>query len=378
MIEKITSLEKVLTHLKHIYVGKDQIIDLLGLSLIAGENIFLYGPPGTAKSAIVKSLSKQIENGKNFDYLLTKFTEPNEIFGPINIQKLREGELVTNIENMLPEASIVFLDELFNANSAILNSLLTSLNEKTFRKGKETFILPTLMFISASNHLPDEEALEALFDRFVVRVKCDYVEPALLIDVLTKGRNLQKNTLEDKPTITIEDIVELQSFARTLDTSPIHQQYSNVVKNLRNAGISISDRRAVKLLNLIASSAILSHRDYVIDSDLWVLKHIWDNEEEIEILESVIDEFLNHLPTNDLSHSQALQNHLPNPEELHNQLKKLVEEWNNDEINLEQKNNVKDKLRILQSRIQWLKNQEKKEYIQQEIDKLWSQILISI
>ncbi len=378
MTEKITSLENVLAHLKHMYIGKDQVIDLLGLSLIAGENIFLYGPPGTAKSAIVNSLSKLIENGKKFDYLLTKFTEPNEIFGPINIQKLREGELITNIENMLPEASIVFLDELFNANSAILNSLLTSLNEKTFRKGKETFYLPTLMFISASNHLPDEEALEALFDRFVVRAKCDYVEPNLLIDVLTKGRNLQKNTLKNTPSITTEDIAHLQNFSRTLDTFPVHQQYSNVIKNLRNVGISISDRRAVRLLNLIAASAILSHRDYVINSDLWVLKHIWDNEEEIEILESVIDDFLNNLPTEDHSHPLALQNSLPNPEELHNQLKKLIEEWNNEELNLEQKNNVKDKLRILQSRTQWLKNQEKKEYIQQEIDKLWNQILISI
>ncbi len=105
-----------------------------------------------------------------FDYLLTRFTEPNELFGPFDIRKLREGDLVTNTEGMLPEADFVFLDELLNANSAILNSLLMALNERSFRRGRETRKLPALMFVGASNSLPEDGALGALFDRFLLRV----------------------------------------------------------------------------------------------------------------------------------------------------------------------------------------------------------------
>ncbi|MCA9220956.1 MAG: AAA family ATPase, partial [Planctomycetales bacterium] len=109
--------------MKSAFVGKDEIIDLLGVSLVAGENLFILGPPGTAKSALVQDLARRVD-GPMFDYLLTRFTEPNELFGPFDIRRLREGDLVTNTEGMLPEAAFVFLDELLNANSAILNSLL--------------------------------------------------------------------------------------------------------------------------------------------------------------------------------------------------------------------------------------------------------------
>jgi MoxR-like ATPase len=165
-MENIEKLNNVLKHIKDSFVGKDEIIDLLGISLIARENAFLLGPPGTAKSAIVRALSTCISDGKNFEYLLTRFTEPGELFGPFDIRKLKEGDLVTNTEGMMPEASMVFLDEIFNANSAILNSLLTALNERIFRRGKETKKLPALMFIGASNVLPEDESLNALLDRF--------------------------------------------------------------------------------------------------------------------------------------------------------------------------------------------------------------------
>jgi len=171
-MNNIEKLNAVLNYIKDAFVGKDEIIDLLGISLVAKENAFLLGPPGTAKSAIVRMLARCIEGGSNFEYLLTRFTEPNEIFGPFDIRKLKEGELVTNTEGMLPEASLVFLDEIFNANSAILNSLLMALNEKIFRRGRETRQLPALMFVGASNILPEDEALNALLDRFLIRIEC--------------------------------------------------------------------------------------------------------------------------------------------------------------------------------------------------------------
>src|SRR4051812_28108414 len=160
--------------MKRTFVGKDEIVDLMGVALVAGENLFLLGPPGTAKTALVHQLGARL-HGQFFEYLLTRFTEPNELFGPFDIRRLREGELVTNTEGMLPEASLVFLDELLNANCAILNSLLTVLNERTLRRGRETLAVPALIFIGASNHLPEEDSLRALFDRFLMRINCDHV-----------------------------------------------------------------------------------------------------------------------------------------------------------------------------------------------------------
>src|SRR5688572_26852601 len=158
--------------LKSRFIEKDDILDLMAVCLVARENLFLLGPPGTAKTALVHNLARSL-HVRAFDYLLTRFTEPNELFGPFDIRKLREGELVTNTEGMLPEAEFVFLDELLNANSAILNSLLMVLNERIFRRGRETRRLPLLMVVGASNRLPEDDALAALFDRFLLRVRCD-------------------------------------------------------------------------------------------------------------------------------------------------------------------------------------------------------------
>jgi len=165
-MSNLEKLKAVLDYIKSVFVDKDEIINLFGICLLAKENAFLLGPPGTAKSALVRTLSSCIKEGKNFEYLLTRFTEPNEIFGPFDIRKLKDGELTTNTDGMLPEASLIFLDEIFNANSAILNSLLMALNERIFRRGKEVRKLPALIFVGASNSLPEDESLNALLDRF--------------------------------------------------------------------------------------------------------------------------------------------------------------------------------------------------------------------
>ncbi|MCU0469303.1 MAG: AAA family ATPase [Arcicella sp.] len=376
-MNSISKLNQVLVYVKESFVGKDEIIDLLGISLLARENAFLLGPPGTAKSAIIRMLAKGVENGNNFEYLLTRFTEPNEIFGPFDIRKLKDGELVTNTEGMMPEASMVFLDEIFNANSAILNSLLMALNERIFRRGKETRKLPALMFVGASNVLPEDETLNALLDRFLIRVKCDYVNPDLLENVLVGGWNLQRDDDATMPTITPKEIQELQQLSKTVDLTTIRKQYVDLIHNLRNTGIKISDRRAVKIQNLLVASALICGRMEVIPSDFWVMKYIWDTEEQIEILAGIIDGVIGK-EISPQSHPQALFNKVPNSEELVKEVLMLTEKWDNGGLTFEEQNVIKDKLRYVQNRSGWIKNQEHRQHIEQKIETLWHKILQTI
>lgn len=377
MNNKIDKLNQVFRFVKESFIGKDEIIDLLGICLIAKENAFLLGPPGTAKSAIIRLLSNCIENGKNFEYLLTRFTEPNEIFGPFDIRKLKEGELVTNTEGMMPEASMVFFDEIFNANSAILNSLLMALNEKIFRRGKETKKLPALMFVGASNVLPEDEALNALLDRFLIRIKCDYVDADLLEEVLLAGWKLENNNVNEKPSIFPEEIKELQQLCRKVDLSPIRKQYVDLIHNLRNTGIKVSDRRAVKIQNLLAASALMCNRTEAILSDFWVLKYIWDTEEQIEILAGIIDTIIEK-DKEPMAHPQALFNKIPNAEELVKEVLMLTNKWESGTLSFEEQNVIKDKLRYVQTRCNWIKNNEHKQHIQTEIESLWHKMLQTI
>ncbi len=376
-MNKTEKLSKVLRYIKDTFVGKDEIIDLLGICLVAKENAFLLGPPGTAKSAIVRTLSQCIEEGKNFEYLLTRFTEPNEIFGPFDIRKLKAGDLVTNTEGMLPEASMIFLDEIFNANSAILNSLLMALNEKIFRRGKETRKIPALMFVGASNQLPEDESLNALLDRFLIRVRCDYVNPDLLEEVLLAGRKLEKNEPTKMPSIKPADIIAMQEQTKSIDLSVIRKPYVDLIHNLRNTGVKVSDRRAVKVQNLIAASALMCGRDAATLSDLWVLKYIWDTEEQIEILAGVIDTIIEKDDAPD-AHPQALFNKIPNAEELMKEVNLLTEKWNTGSLSFEEQNVIKDKLRYVQTRCGWIKNQEHKQHLTTEIESLWKQMLQAV
>jgi MoxR-like ATPase len=375
-MDKIDKLKLILQHLKETFVGKNEIIDLLGIGLLARENAFLLGPPGTAKSAIVRAFSNCIFDGKNFEYLLTRFTEPNEIFGPFDIRKLKDGEMITNIEGMMPEASMVFLDEIFNANSAILNSLLMSLNEKVFRRGKETIILPVLMFVGASNQLPEDEALSALLDRFLIRINCDYVDPDLLDQVLIAGRKLEVNQVIEIPTISALEIKELQQLCKKIDLSTIQKPYVNAVHALRNVGVKVSDRRAVKLQNLIASSAMMCGRTAAILSDLWVLKYIWDTEEQIETIEAIVNQIIESDSASQI-HPQAMKNKVPDAEELMKEIMQLKEKWKVESLTFEEQNVIKDKLRFLQNRCDWISNPEQKSYLSKEIESFWETILKS-
>lgn len=360
--------DQVLASIKDQFVGKDEIVDLLGISLVARENLFLHGPPGTAKSALVHAIAKRIE-GRSFDYLLTRFTEPNELFGPFDIAKLKEGELVTNTEGMLPQAEIIFLDELFNANSAILNSLLMALNERIFRRGRETYNLPALFFVGASNGLPEDEALSALFDRFLLRASCGPVEEDQLRSVLVKGWQKEAET-PSQTLISASQIRELQDLIPSVDLSGSTDAYLELIKKLREAGIELSDRRSVRLQRVIASSALLSGRLQSRPSDLWILRHVWSREEQIDILASIVTDTLSRFPEEGDDHPSAKHTPTPDPEILAQQIDTLASELSS-ECSDQQKAVASDEARRIASSLEWLHESPEKLALNEKLSAIW-------
>ena len=373
-----TLRRQVLEPLKGSFVSKDEVIDLLGVTLVAGENLFILGPPGTAKSAIVRALS-QLVGGKTFEYLLTRFTEPSELFGPFDIRKLKEGDLETNTEGMLPEASFAFLDELLNANSAILNSLLNVLHERVMRRGKEVRKLPLLCTVGASNHLPEDEALEALFDRFLLRVRCGYADESRLQEVLEAGWKLESKQQESQVAVSIEDLRWLNEQISTVNLQPIYSVLLDRIHRMREAGLPLSDRRAVKLQRIIASSALLCGRLEAQVSDLWVLRHVWDNEEQIEMLQALVDEVVSKEEEEEHSHPGSRHDGTPDPDVVsslldgfESQLDNLTEVEDSESAIAV----MKDQLSSLSARIEWINNETSREHLKVRIDNIWNRIAV--
>ena len=362
---------EVLDPMKRSFVGKDEIIDLLGLCLVGGENLFILGPPGTAKSALVHELAARLE-GRSFDYLLTRFTEPNELFGPFDLRRLREGELLTNTEGMLPEASLVFLDELLNANSAILNSLLLALNERLFRRGKESRRIKALMFVGASNHLPEEDALKALFDRFLLRVHCDNVAPEQLLAVLNAGWKMQRTEARNAATLHFDAVETLQRALPDVDLGDCRGAYVELVQRIRHAGVPVSDRRAVKLQRLIAASALLCGRMNARLSDLWVLRHIWDTEEQREVLQSLVDATLARDRASGEDHPRARAGEVADAENIARDLEAIGAQMS--QADATEKSYLRDRLGILEGRCQWVAEADQREFLACRVEELWTQI----
>ena len=361
----------VLAPIRNAFVGKDEIIDLLGVALVGGENLFLCGPPGTAKSALVRELALRLE-GRMFDYLLTRFSEPNELFGPFDIRRLREGDLVTNTEGMLPEADFVFLDELLNANSAVLNSLLMVLNERVFRRGRENRKLDTLMVVGASNRLPEDDALSALFDRFLLRVNCDNVPGEMMPEVLNAGWQLDVRGESEKAIVSVDDVRVLQTLIREVDSTGIQSRYVELIHRLRHAGISVSDRRAVKLQRVIAASAVLCGRFRAIASDLWVLRYIWDSEEQQTVLASIVQDAIAAAEeTQERAHPRAAGTNEADAEQLARDLSRLSERMSAADVSEVDKAYLRDQMGLIAGRCQWVADEQQRGHLETTLSGLW-------
>jgi len=359
--------EQVTEPLKRRFVGRDEVIELIALAVVAGEHLFLHGPPGTAKSAIIRQFAVAIR-GSYFEYLLTRFSEPNEIFGPVDLARLREGVVATVTSGMLPEADVIFLDELFNANSAILNNLLTVLNERVYRRGAETHRLPMLSLFSASNHLPEDDALRALFDRFLLRCHVENLRREELPALLTAGWALERAEMLETA-ISAADLGALAKHLYEVDLGPVREAYTELLLRVRDLGVAFTDRRAVKVLKLIAASALLCGRKRSSPADLWVMRYVWDRQEQIDPLAALVNGVLKRADE-PAAHALARPPERVDPEELARQIETLEADAQGDAHSVAKLARLRERSAELANRCAWVSDATQRQHLLQRTGKL--------
>lgn len=268
-------------------VDRRPLVEAIVLAAVAREHVLVIGPPGTAKSEAARRVSQAL-GGRYFEYLLGKFTEPSEIFGPVDLRRLKEGVLETAIEGMLPEAEIAFLDEVFAGSTAILNSLLGLLNERTFRRGNTHLRCPLRVCIGASNALPQDESLAAFADRFLIRCFVDPVSDPMLEALLSGGRGSYHTSRENG----LQELDALTRQAETVDLEEIRPRLASALRRLRKEGLALSDRRCVRVQNLVAAAAALAGRQQASAADLWPLVLAVPTAAEQEVARQCLEEEL--------------------------------------------------------------------------------------
>lgn len=276
---------------------KEHILAMALLCAVAGESIFLLGPPGTAKSLVARRLKMIFKNARSFEYLMSRFSTPDELFGPVSISKLKNEDKYERLtDGYLPEASVVFLDEIWKAGPAIQNTLLTVVNERIYRNGSMTQILPMKILIAASNELPAEEmGLEALWDRFLVRMVSDCIQNERAFFRMIRQDRLPDISIPSEWLISDETYALWQS---SISGVHIPEHICGLVSNIRKLlkeeemkqdclktlDFYISDRRWKKAFHLMRASAWLNGRSAIDESDCVLLVHcLWNKAEYINL-----------------------------------------------------------------------------------------------
>mmetsp|Transcript_111 Transcript_111/g.362 ORF Transcript_111/g.362 Transcript_111/m.362 type:complete len:586 (+) Transcript_111:2-1759(+) len=279
---------------------------LLLLAALSGEHLFLLGPPGTAKSLLARRLSKVCQ-GSFFERLLTRFSVPEEVFGPLSLKALENDELRRKVEGFLPTADVAFLDEVFKANSSILNALLALLNERLFDNGGSRMEVPLWCAVAASNELPESDELDALFDRFLLRRAVprvsDEVVPRFLRATLESGAEAEEEpagaSRESGPLLTAAASAELRREAAEQVAFPdrLLKLVAGLRAHLRDEAeppVFVSDRRLAKAVRLLRVAAFAAGGSEVSELDLLLLQHIfWDEDPEqaVAVREWLLERF---------------------------------------------------------------------------------------
>ena len=242
---------------------KEHILAMTLLSAVAGESIFLLGPPGTAKSLVARRLKMVFKEGKAFEYLMSRFSTPDEIFGPVSISLLKsEDRYERVVDGFLPSATVVFLDEIWKAGPSIQNALLTAINERIYQNGRTTLQLPMKALIAASNELPAEnEGLEALWDRFLIRMVSNCIQSEIVFYKMIRQKNTKPKPIPEYLLITETQYEEWQQKIKEVEiTNEVCAVITHIRKNLKTEAKKeeveemdyyISDRRWKKCVHLL-------------------------------------------------------------------------------------------------------------------------------
>jgi MoxR-like ATPase len=303
---------------------KETEISLSLLAALAGESIILLGPPGVAKSMVARQLKTAFRDAQSFEYLMSRFSTPDEIFGPVSIQKLKTSDTYERaVEGYLPTADVVFLDEIWKAGPAIQNTLLTVINEKIFRNGNREMHLPLKLLVAASNELPAKgEGLEALWDRFVIRIEsrpikleknframlldshadflgptdstdfsgftgglghADFADNADFSDLkITSEEYAEWTERIDKIGVKIEVLDAISAIRKSL-------RAVNVDEAAERRNIYVSDRRWKNIVRLLRTSAFMQDREEVDICDLLPIYHcLWQEPEERDAIRNIV------------------------------------------------------------------------------------------
>ncbi|KKO47763.1 ATPase [Arsukibacterium sp. MJ3] len=295
MQQRITKLLKQLGEGMH---EREQVLAIALLGAIAGHNTFLYGPPGTAKSLISRRLAAAFDQPKYFEYLMNRFSTPEEVFGPVSIKELKQDRYTRQIDGYLPTADFAFLDEIWKSSPAILNSLLTIINEHIFKNGAERVQVPLKSLIAASNEVPAEnQGLEALFDRFIIRL----VVPPITAEE-NFARLLNSKPSSDKPAVARELLIsynELEQWREQLHNVQLSADTMLVIKYIRQQlaerfdelKVYVSDRRWQRAAMLLKASAFCNGRKETNHSDTLLLKHcLWTAPDNQPKVVSLVDD----------------------------------------------------------------------------------------
>lgn len=288
-MQALEPLRRIREELSQLFVERAAAIDGALTCLLARQHLLLIGPPGTAKSMLAEEMCARIEGARYFSWLLTKFSTPEELFGAVSLAALENDDFRRVTTHKLPEAHIAFLDEVFKANSSILNALLGIMNERRFHNGRAVEAVPLMTLFGATNELPEEDELQALYDRFLVRLVVGYIEEDFQFLRMLQGKGVSSRSL-----LTLEQLQELQAATTEVDVPPtIFRSLAEIRRALNQKHIVSSDRRYRQAVSLLQAHALLRGAAQVAEEDLYFLEHVlWRVPSEKAEVHAVIHQHL--------------------------------------------------------------------------------------